>query len=104
MKTNVSRDDFKQTMLRVRPGNFSNLGLEMLYDYFIEFEESCDMEITFDPIGICCEFSEYESLEEFHKSYDKGEYPDLETLRDRTSVIEFTKHGSEEESFIIGDF
>lgn len=104
MKTNVTRDDFKQTVMRLRPNSFSWLGLEKLYEYLMDWEESCEVEIDFDPIGICCDFTEYENLEEFHQSYDKEEYPDLETLRDHTSVIEFTKHDSENESFIIQDF
>ena len=38
-------------------------------------------------VGICCEYSEYESLEEFNNAYSK-EWT-LEELKDHTEVIEF---------------
>ena len=51
-------------------------------------------------IALCCEFTEYEDLEEFHGNYDKEDYPDVDTIRDHTTVVEFGNSGS----FIIQDF
>ena len=38
--------------------NFSYEALQLLFEYFEELEESCDMEIELDPISICCDFTE----------------------------------------------
>ena len=60
MKTNVSEYDFRDAFLSSsRKDNFSYEGLTALYNYFIEYEESCDTEIDFDMVAICCEYSEY---------------------------------------------
>ena len=44
--------------------NFSIDGLSTLYDYLIDLEEELETEFDFDPIAFCCEYSEYENLEE----------------------------------------
>ena len=58
-----------------------------IYDYLIkeygfdmkQFEEDMGKEMEFDPVAICCEYSEYENLEEIKKNYDCIEnYEDLE--------------------------
>jgi len=81
-----------------RNDNFSYDGKVALFEYLEELENDCGTEIEFDVIALCCGYTEYESLEEFHKNYDKGTYPNLDTLRDYTQVIEFDK------GFIIADF
>ena len=43
-------------------------------------------EIDFDPIAICCEYSEYENLEEIKNNYDCIE--NYEDLENNTSIIE----------------
>ena len=58
MKTNVSYYDFRDTIMKLRPNNFSYDGLTILFDWLEEYEEDCGTEVDFDPIGICCEFSE----------------------------------------------
>jgi hypothetical protein len=58
-----------------------------LFEYFEQYEQDCDMEIEFDPVGIRCDFDEYENLEDVKKSYQDIET--LEDLRDRTIVIEY---------------
>jgi hypothetical protein len=45
-----------------------------------------DMQMEFDPIGIRCDFDEYENLKEIKENYQDIET--LEDLRDRTIVIE----------------
>ena len=49
--------------------NFSYDGLEALFRYLDEMSEDTGEDIEFDPIALCCEFSEY-SLEEFNNDYD----------------------------------
>jgi hypothetical protein len=57
-----------------------------LFEYFEQYEQDCDMEIEFDPVGIRCDFDEYENLKMLKKDYQDIET--LEDLRDRTIVIE----------------
>ena len=45
--------------------NFSYDGLGALFDYIEELENDMGEEIEFDPIALCCEYSEYDSFEEF---------------------------------------
>lgn len=66
--------------------NFSHEGLQALYDYLNELEESTDEQIEFDPIAICCDFTEYDNLKEIQAQY--SEIKTLDDLRDNTQVIE----------------
>jgi len=97
MKQNVSEYDFRQAFQDTRPDNFSSGGLTALYDYLIECEESCDCEIDFDMIGLCCEYTEYENLAELQANYP--DIKSIENLQDHTSVIMI-----DSESFIIQVF
>jgi len=71
-----------------REDNFSRSGLEALFYHLEEFEEDTGRELEFDCIALCCDYTEYESLDEFHKEHDKDEYPDLDSIREETEVIE----------------
>jgi len=87
MKTNVTNYDFHRAFESIRPDNFSYKGLNALYDWLIEYEESTDLETELDVIALCCELSEYDSREDCCEAcgYDCG--PD--GLDDNTTVIEF---------------
>lgn len=41
-----------------RNDNFTYCGKKVLFDYLEEHEITCDEEIEFDVIALCCEFSE----------------------------------------------
>jgi hypothetical protein len=65
-----------------RKDNFSYAGLNILFDYLEEVEESCGEEIEFDVIAICCDFAEshwsdiandYSNLFELDTSFDESE-------------------------------
>jgi len=63
MKQTVNSYEFEQAFRNCgRFGgdndNFSYEALQLLFEYFEELEESCDMEIELDPISICCDFTE----------------------------------------------
>ena len=67
--------------------NFSYNGAIALMDYLDQMSEDCGTNIEYDPIAFCCEFSEYEDLEDIQSIY-----PDIETIEDlynNTMVIEF---------------
>lgn len=65
--------------------NFTDKGLIYLYDYLMELEADCGIEEEFDPIGICCEFIEYENFEEFKK--ENVGIDTIEELEENTTVI-----------------
>ena len=69
MKTTVSQTDFVDAFTKMRPSNFSYEGLIALYDYLENFEEDTDKEIELDVIAFCCDYSEWDNLEEYKKSY-----------------------------------
>jgi hypothetical protein len=58
MKTTVSVYDFHQAFKELRPTNFTYAGLNILYDYFEEYERDTGEELEMDVIAICCDFTE----------------------------------------------
>ena len=102
MKQSVTRFDFvdwfrgSDTYKR----NFSYDGLNSLFDYFEELEEQMENEMDFDPIAICCEFSEYENFEEIKENYNSTDIQTMDDLRNYTSVIEIENT----DRLIIQDF
>lgn len=100
MKTTVNLSDFRSSFENMnRKENFSYSGLESLFDCFEEYEQSTGEEIELDVIAICCEYTEYENIEEFWKNYDKEDYPTIEDIENNTQVIRI-----DNESFIIQNF
>jgi len=97
MKKTINFYAFEREFEQCGRGNqFTREGLRALFDYL---EEWGDTEMELDVIALCCEFVEYADLDEFHGDYDIEEYPDLETLRDYTQVINI-----DDDSFIIAAF
>ena len=100
MKKTINYYDFRTEFREFgREEQFTRQGLKALFDYLEELGEDCGEEIELDVIALCCEFVEYDSLEDFHNEYEKDDYPTLEVLRDYTQVIEI-----DNESFIIAAF
>ena len=58
MKTTISLHDFREAFQRIRPSCFSYEGLEVLFDYFEEYEQDTGEELELDVIAVCCDFSE----------------------------------------------
>ena len=81
----LSKDDFIRRFLELRPENFSVYGLEALFDELEEISEGTGESIEFDPISICCDYTEYDSLGEIQKEYPG--IKDLEHLMDNTTVL-----------------
>jgi hypothetical protein len=100
MKKTINYYDFRAEFRAFgREEQFTRQGLKALFDYLEELGDDCGEEIELDVIDLCCEFVEYDSLEDFHSEYDKDDYPTLEVLRDYTQVIEI-----DNQSFIIAAF
>ena len=83
MKDTVTEYQFSDEMIK---HGFSYEGTKALFEYFEQYEQDCDMEMEFDPVGIRCDFDEYESLEDVKQNYQ--DIKTLEGLKDRTIVIE----------------
>ena len=48
---------------------WSMAGAFALVEYLEQYEEDCDTEIEFDRVALRCEYSEYESLQEWALQY-----------------------------------
>lgn len=87
MLTEVYRNDFERAFLDIRPENFTREGLDCLFDYFTTLEEMDGEPMVLDVIEICGAYSEYKDLAEFHNDHDKEDYPDIEAIEGRTTVV-----------------
>ena len=56
----------------LRKNQFSEEALSSIYDYLEEMEEETGEPVELDIIAICCEYTEYASLQEYNDSYDEG--------------------------------
>jgi hypothetical protein len=99
MKQTINVSQFRDAFQNMnRKENFSYAGLGALFDYLEELEEGTGQEVELDVIALCCEYSEYESLEEFQKAYS-NDYERIEDIEQETTVIRIN-----DDSFIIQDF
>jgi hypothetical protein len=100
MKQTINFYDFEQAFKQHgRIDSFSYQGLKALFSYLEELEEDTGEEFELDVIALCCDFTEYENLVEFHQAYDEHDYPGLESIAENTIVIEI-----DSDSFIIQAF
>ena len=79
--------DFQNDFMKVRPDQFSYKALQALWEHFEQYEEDTGEQIEFDPISICCDYSEYQDIKEIQENY-----PDIKTMKDlerETQVISF---------------
>jgi len=95
----VSKSEFRDSFIKMgRENQFSYKGLNALYDYTEEYYEEADRPYELDVIELCCNFTEYDSLEEFNKDYNR-EYENIDAIVDDTVVIMV-----DNTSFIIQNF
>ena len=93
----VPKSEFRDEFLKMgRDNQFSYKGLNALYDYLDEFHDEIPYEL--DIIDICCNFTQYDSLQDFNKEYNK-EYKNIDEILDDTAVIMI-----DSERFIIQNF
>jgi len=99
MKKSVYKNEFVDAFKEMnREENFSYEGREALFDYLEEYEEETGEEVELDVIALCCDYTEYESIEEFNNNYGK-DCESIEDIRDYTQVIKINDN-----KFIIQDF
>ena len=87
-----------------RKNQFSYEGLVALFEYLEEYEDSTGETIEFDMIALCCEYAEYDNLEEFQNDYGK-EYLSFDDIEEETTVIYYDNSQPHPElPFIIQQF
>ena len=95
MKQTLTKDTFRFLFNQIRPDNFSYEGQGELFDYLEQCEECSDSEMEFDPIAICCDFSQC-SLDEFLQAYPSIEFknvPDDDTPKQNAIAEHIEKNG-----------
>ena len=120
MKETVTAYRFRDAFMQsdTYKNNFSYEGLHALFEYIEQVEDDIGEEFEFDMVGICCDYTEYDSLEDFNADYTKvnksisgcdvegntfennSDGYTLDDIREETVVIEIPNT----ERFIIGVF
>ena len=98
----VSFSDFVEEFRNCgREDQFSYEGKKALFDYLEELSEDIGEAIELDVIAICCDFTEYDSLEKFLDDYSVaiGDINDINDIQNHTTVIQINN-----QSFIIQNF
>jgi len=114
MKQDVSFCGFCDNFPDSYRNNFTYEGKRALYEYLIQLEEDLGKEIECDIIAFCCEYTEYENLDDFIKNYqpnidrkdyenDDDYYDDVESyIEEMTTLILIG--GCTAEGFIVYNF
>ena len=103
MKETVTAYRFRDAFMQsdTYKNNFSYEGLHALFEYIEQVEEDIGEEFEFDMVGICCDYTEYDSLEDFNADYSSDDKVyTIDDIREETVVIEIP----DTERFIIGEF
>ena len=87
MKMNVDESLFIRQFVKYnRIDNFGIDGLRALFEYLTRFEQAIGEDITLDVIGLCCDYRQFDSIEECLSDYGLDS---REQLEDQTVVIEY---------------
>ena len=92
--------DFLDEFKKIRPNNFSRDGLTALYNYLVEFEEDMKEDFEFDPIALCCEYTEYENFKDFQTQHDEFDFKTMDDILGVSSIIEIPPS----DRFIVQNF
>lgn len=92
MKTTVDKYDFRRAFLDIRPDQFSLAALDLLFEYFEQYEQDTEQEIELDVIAICCDFYE-SSIEEIAENYSI-DIEGLEPEEQQEKVEEFLQENT----------
>ena len=89
MKQTVNFYEFRRAFQDcVRDDNFSYEGFLALFHYLEQIEEDTGEEMELDVIALCCDYSEWNSLEEFNEYYGGKRCETLEDVAELTSIID----------------
>ena len=74
MKTTISFNDFYDGFQKIRPNQFSDKALKVLFEYIEQCEEEDGIEMEFSVNDISYDYTEWSNYEEFAKSYPSIPY------------------------------
>ena len=100
----VNVDDFHRAFETMdRDNQFSYAARTALYEYLEDLD--CDMNIELDVIALCCEYTEFEDLDDFNQQYQL-DCADLDEVREHTTVIQVWSDVIQNlrSGFVIQDF
>lgn len=99
MKTTIDFSDFREAFRRYdRESSYTREGLEMLFNYFEELEDSIGEEIELDVIAICCDYDE-NHWEDVASNYSI----DLEDCEDEDDKIDAVRQYLEDNTTLVGE-
>ena len=98
MKQSVNIYDFEREFKRFERNNFSWDGLKALFEYLEEYEEDTGEEMELDVVALCCDYAEYDSLNEYNSDYGT-KYSEIDAIQDDTTLIKI-----DDNSFIIQQY
>ena len=96
----INRFDFEDAFNKsdTYKNNFTYEGKKALFDYLEQYEEDTGEQIELDIIALCCDYTEYENLEDLQVAYPS--IRNMDDLRDNTQVITIDNT----ERFIIANY
>lgn len=90
----VGLHQFRQAFADMgRSDQFSYGGLELLYNYLEDLSEDLGEPIELDVVALCCDYQEFENIEDLREQldYPEGKYPEWDDIREdleyRTTLI-----------------
>jgi hypothetical protein len=89
MKNTLNTSEAASLLMADENAAWSMAGAFALVEYLEQIEEDCGTEIEFDRVALRCEYSEYESLQEWARCYftDEQRFDILEGSEDRAETI-----------------
>lgn len=99
MKEHVTFERFVRAFKECgRGAQFSKKGLRLLFEHLEELEEDIGEELELDPIGLCCDYTEYTSFWKFQE--DNPQFANIDDLSRYTLVL----GGGKDEPMIVQNF
>lgn len=95
MKKTISYSNFVDEFLaHGRKDQFSYDGKRALFDYLEQLESDLVEEIELDVVALCCEYTEFEDINEYNSQYNQ-EFASIDELEDAglTTVIRVGNNG-----------
>lgn len=65
--------------------NFTYKGKRALFDYLESIEQDTGTPIELDPIALCCEYTQFDDLADYHSQYDPLDT--IEDIQNKTQYI-----------------
>ena len=90
IKQTINFSEFCDSFSDTYKNNFTYDGKRALFDYLEQMSEDTGEDIELDIVALCCEYTEYESMEEALTAYNQDDKKyTKDNLSDYTTVIEF---------------